>query len=54
VGCGTGNAAIYLARHGWKVTGIDLVGHALDKGRRKARAASAEVRFVRDDVLHLD
>jgi SAM-dependent methyltransferase len=54
VGCGTGKAAIYLAQHGWSATGVDLVGYALARGRRKARAANVEVRFVRGDVLHID
>ncbi|KAA8946883.1 methyltransferase domain-containing protein, partial [Mycobacterium sp.] len=28
LGCGTGDASIYLARHGWHVTGVDFVGKA--------------------------
>ena len=46
VGCGTGNAAIYLARHGWAVTGVDLVDYALNRGRLKAQKAGLPVRFV--------
>ena len=29
LGCGTGTNAIYMARHGWDVTGADLVGRPL-------------------------
>ena len=42
LGCGTGDSAIYLARHGWKVAGVDFVPKALDKAR--AKAAAADVR----------
>jgi len=39
LGCGTGAEAIYLAQHGWGVTGIDFVGPALEAARREAAAA---------------
>jgi SAM-dependent methyltransferase len=53
VGCGTGDSSIYLAQHGWKVTGADFVPKALDKARAKARAAGVPVKFVQADVTHL-
>ncbi|EID10013.1 hypothetical protein MXEN_18759 [Mycobacterium xenopi RIVM700367] len=53
VGCGTGDASIYLAQHGWQVTGVDFVPKALDKARAKAQAANVAVNFVRADVTHL-
>lgn len=53
LGCGTGDASIYLARHGWKVTGVDFVSTALEKARAKARAANLSINFVRADVTHL-
>ncbi|EUA30260.1 methyltransferase domain protein [Mycobacterium xenopi 4042] len=53
VGCGTGDASIYLAQHGWQVTGVDFVPKALDKARAKAQAANVAVSFVRADVTHL-
>ncbi|KAA8969990.1 class I SAM-dependent methyltransferase [Mycobacterium sp.] len=53
VGCGTGDASIYLAQHGWRVTGVDFVGKALDRARAKARAAGVSVDFVCGDVTHL-
>jgi ubiquinone/menaquinone biosynthesis C-methylase UbiE len=53
LGCGTGDSSIYLAQHGWKVTGVDYVPQALDKARAKATATNASVNFVRADVTHL-
>ena len=55
LGCGTGDTSIYLARHGWKVTGVDFVPKALDKARAKARAKAADlsINFVGADVTQL-
>jgi SAM-dependent methyltransferase len=51
LGCGTGDSSIYLARHGWKVTGVDFVPRALDRAR--AKTADLSVAFVQADVTHL-
>ncbi len=32
IGCGTGTQSIYLAQHGWQVTGVDFVRKALQVG----------------------
>jgi ubiquinone/menaquinone biosynthesis C-methylase UbiE len=53
VGCGTGDCAIYLAQHGWKVTAVDYVEKPLAKARAKASAADVPVNFVRADVTQL-
>src|ERR1700744_2548509 len=53
VGCGTGDSSVYLARHGWHVTGVDFVPQALDKARAKAGAAGVPVDFIHADVTHL-
>ena len=53
LGCGTGDSSIYLAQHGWTVTGVDFVPQALDKARAKADAAKASVDFVKADVTRL-
>src|ERR1700738_3734218 len=53
VGLRTGDSSIYLAQHGWQVTGVDFVPKALDKARAKARAAGVPVDFVHADVTHL-
>jgi SAM-dependent methyltransferase len=51
LGCGTGDSSIYLAQHGWKVTGVDFVPKALDKAR--AKAANLSIDFVHADVTQL-
>lgn len=53
VGCGTGDTSIYLAQHGWDVTGIDFVERALAKARVKAQRAGAKIRWLRADVTRL-
>ncbi len=53
VGCGTGDSSIYLARHGWQVTGVDFTPKALAKARTKAHAAGVKVGFVHADVTRL-
>ena len=53
IGCGPGRNTIYLARHGWRATGIDMVPRALAAARRNARAAGADATFVHGDVTHL-
>jgi SAM-dependent methyltransferase len=53
LGCGTGDTAIYLAKHGWQVTAVDFVPTALEKARAKARVESANVNFLHADVRQL-
>ncbi|MCW2629079.1 class I SAM-dependent methyltransferase [Mycobacterium sp.] len=53
LGCGTGDTSIYLAKHGWQVTGVDFVGKAVDKARAKAEADKVAVNFAMADVTRL-
>ena len=53
VGCGTGDNSIYLAKHGWQVTGVDYVAKAVDKARAKAAANNVTINFERADVTRL-
>ncbi|HZQ33620.1 MAG TPA: class I SAM-dependent methyltransferase [Mycobacterium sp.] len=53
VGCGTGDTSIYLAQHGWQVTGIDFVPQAVEKARAKASAKSVIVDFRQGDATKL-
>jgi len=53
VGCGTGTNAITLAKHGWQVTGIDFIPHAIKKACSKARKENLFVRFIVQDVTRL-
>ena len=53
LGCGTGTQAVYLAKHGWQVTGVDAVERALAQARRRAQAAGVNVRWMAGDVTQL-
>jgi SAM-dependent methyltransferase len=53
VGCGTGTQAVYLAKHGWRVTGVDAVERALAQARRRSDENGVEVRWVTGDVASL-
>jgi ubiquinone/menaquinone biosynthesis C-methylase UbiE len=53
IGCGTGDNSIYLAKHGWRATGVDFVAKALEKARAKAAADGVAVTFAQADVTRL-
>lgn len=53
LGCGTGDTCIYLAQHGWAVTGVDYVQRPLAAARAKAAAAGVAAGFVQADVTKL-
>jgi len=53
VGCGTGDTSLYLAQHGWQVTGVDFVSKALNKARAKAAAAAMDIDFRQADATRL-
>lgn len=53
LGCGTGTSAVFLARHGWKVVGIDFVDRALGRARKRAAHAAVNVAFMVGDVTRL-
>jgi ubiquinone/menaquinone biosynthesis C-methylase UbiE len=46
VGCGSGDLALFLARKGLRVTGIDFVPAAIEQARAKAAALPQAVRSV--------
>jgi cyclopropane fatty-acyl-phospholipid synthase-like methyltransferase len=48
-GCGTGTDAIWLARHGWQVTGADISRTALDQAAARAAAQGLD-----DDVTWIE
>jgi SAM-dependent methyltransferase len=57
LGCGTGTNSLYLAGHGWDVTGIDFIPSAIEQAREKQRGAgqlSGTVHFLVGDVTQLD
>ena len=53
VACGTGNAALPAARHGARVTGLDLVPKLLAEGRATAESEGLEVEWVEGDAEDL-
>jgi SAM-dependent methyltransferase len=53
IGTGSGIWGIELARRGWEVTGVDLVGRALTRARARVRGAGVEMRLVEADVTAL-
>lgn len=53
VGCGEGADAIWLARAGWRVTGVDVSGVALERAAVVAREAGVTVQWVCADVSEL-
>lgn len=54
LGCGTGTNAIYLARAGFQVTGVDFSTRAVAAARAKARRAKLAIDFYTGDVTRLD
>ncbi|MBI4337381.1 MAG: class I SAM-dependent methyltransferase [Chloroflexi bacterium] len=53
VGCGTGENALYLAKQGHDVWGIDASPLAIQKAQEKARARHINVSFQVTDALRL-
>jgi SAM-dependent methyltransferase len=61
LGCGTGTNSLYLARHGWQVTGIDFIAAAIAQARAKQAHAGTvpgtvpgAVDWRQGDVTRLD
>lgn len=50
LGCGTGANALYLAKCGFDVTGVDFASAAVTKARRRAANAGARASFIVDDL----
>jgi SAM-dependent methyltransferase len=53
LGSGSGWNCIFLAQHGFKVTGVDFAAGAVELGRRRAAEAGGAVNFVQDDLTDL-
>jgi cyclopropane fatty-acyl-phospholipid synthase-like methyltransferase len=54
LGCGTGTNALYLAKHGWDVLGVDFSKRAIRAAQRKTHAKDLAVEFRQADVTRLD
>lgn len=53
LGCGTGANAIFLAQHGFEVTGVDYATAGIEKATRAAADAGVSVEFIVDDLRDL-
>jgi SAM-dependent methyltransferase len=54
IGCGLGDNAVYLAQHGFKVTGLDISPTALITAERRAKDAGVTVTFAVADATKLE
>ena len=54
LGCGTGANAVYLAKRGWEVVGVDFVVEAIEAAEARAASAGVPVSFVVGDVAQLN
>jgi len=53
LGCGTGANSVFLAQHGFDVTGVDFAPAALAKAARAAETAGVTVDLIEDDLTGL-
>jgi 2-polyprenyl-3-methyl-5-hydroxy-6-metoxy-1,4-benzoquinol methylase len=50
IACGEGRNSLFLAQHGFSVTGLDISDIGLEKGRKRARAKGVDIDFKRVDL----
>lgn len=53
LGSGTASNCIFLAQHGFEVTGVDFAASAIELGKKRAAEAGVRVRFIQDDLTNL-
>jgi cyclopropane fatty-acyl-phospholipid synthase-like methyltransferase len=53
MGSGNGTKAIFMATHGWRVTGVEAVPRAITESRRRAGKAGVKIDFREGDVTRL-
>jgi SAM-dependent methyltransferase len=54
MGSGVGTKAIFMATHGWRVTGVEAVPRAVAEARRRAAKAGVRIDFRQGDVTRLE
>ena len=54
LGCGVGRWSVQLARCGYRVTGVDLSAHMVERARSRAAAMDADCQFAVADAVELD
>ena len=50
VGCGQGRSAVYLAKEGFQVTGIDYIKEALEQTKKLADQNEVSINLVEDEI----
>jgi 2-polyprenyl-3-methyl-5-hydroxy-6-metoxy-1,4-benzoquinol methylase len=50
IACGEGRNSIFLARHGYQVTAVDISDRGIEKGRRRLASEGVTVDFRMDDL----
>lgn len=53
IGCGTGTNSVWLAQHGFNVTGIDVAPLAIELAEKRARESGVPAQFIAADVFAL-
>jgi SAM-dependent methyltransferase len=53
IGCGAGTNALWLSRHGFRVTGVDLAPGAVAVARRRASKTRSSAAFAEGSILAL-
>lgn len=53
LGSGTASNVVFLAQHGFEVTGVDFAQAAIELGQKRAREAGVSVEFIQDDLTQL-
>lgn len=54
LGCGTGINSVWLAQHGFDVTGLDLSPTAVSMAEKRASAQEASIHFIVGDFLQTE
>jgi SAM-dependent methyltransferase len=53
MGSGVGTKTIFMATHGWRVTGVEAVPRAVAEARRRSAKAGVKIDFRQGDVTRL-
>lgn len=54
LGCGTGINSVWLAKHEFEVTGLDLSPTAIEKAQARATEENLDIHFLAADFLQVD
>lgn len=54
LGSGTASNCVFMAQHGFEVTGVDFANAAIELGRTRASEAGVQVEFIQDDLTNLE